>query len=122
MPLPKPHASSCPKGCGQRTVKRMEAYTSDDATALHSFDVTTGLIRASLGLEGGWEMGAVRNRQVARGHRAVSESDKTTWTKADVFKTTIAMVDAEAGKTTRTITLDGNFDIDALDSAGSNST
>lgn len=96
------------------------AFQAGGMTALHSFDVANGSIRASFGLDGVWELGAIS----ATGKwlvlkRAASEIEKAEWTKANAWKTTIAVVDAETRKTTRTLTLDGNFDVDALNTQGS---
>ena len=90
------------------------AFHSGGMTALHSFDVADGSIRASLGLEGTWELGAVSatGKWIAL-KRVASESERAA------PKTTIALIDAQTLQTTRTLSLDGNFDVDALDARGS---
>ncbi len=95
------------------------AFHAGGTTALHSFDVTNGSIHASLGLEGEWELGAL----AATGKwlalkRIVSATERESWTKLNHWNTTIALVDTETLKTTQTISLDGNFDVDALNANG----
>jgi DNA-binding beta-propeller fold protein YncE len=94
------------------------AFHSSGTTALHSFDVTNGAIRASLGLEGDWELGAVSatGKWLAL-KRTASETDQAAWNKTNTWKTTLALIDAATLKTTRTLSLNGNFDVDALDEA-----
>lgn len=96
------------------------AFQSGGMTALHSFDLTDGSIRDSLGLEGKWKLGAISatGKWLAL-EREASESDKAAWTNANTWKTTVAVVDTSTLKLTRTISLDGNFDVDALDAKGS---
>ncbi len=95
------------------------AFQAGGMTAFHSFDVAEGSIRASLGLEGSFELGAISatGKWLAL-KRVASESEIAAWTKANAWKTTIAIVDAEQIETTRTVTLDGNFDVDALSAGG----
>ncbi len=96
------------------------AFRASGATALHSFDVTKGSIRASFALEGDWELGAVSatGKWLAL-KRIATETERAAYTKNNAWKTTVALVDAATRKTTRTLSLNGNFDVDALNTAGS---
>ncbi len=90
------------------------AFHTGGMTALHSFDVADGSIRASLGLEGNWELGAVSaTAKWLALKRVPPESERAA------SKTTIALIDVQTLQTTRTLSLDGNFDVDALDARGS---
>lgn len=96
------------------------AFHAGDTTALHSFDVTDGSIRATVGMEGNWELGAL----AATGEwlalkRVPTDSEQATWNTTGAWKTTLALVDTKTLKTSKTITLDGNFDVDALKADGS---
>lgn len=95
------------------------AFTSNDATALHSFDITNGAIRASVGLEGGWELGAVsRTGKWLALKREATGAEQGAWNKSGAWKTMLAVVDGTTLKTTHTLTLDGKFDIDAINAGG----
>lgn len=109
-----------PKGLRSADGKQYwSTFQTGDATAVHSFDLTDGTILETLGLEGDWEMGAVSatGKWIAL-KRAASESERAEWTKANTWGTTVKVVDTETLQTTRTIELDGNFDVDALDAKG----
>lgn len=95
------------------------AFYAGDTTALHAFNVNDGSIAATVGLDGIYNLGAVSatGKWLAL-KRAASESEQATWAKTLAWKTEIVVIDATTGKTTRTITLDGNFDVDALDAKG----
>lgn len=94
-------------------------FQAGDTTALHSFDVTNGTIRASLGLQGNWGLGAISasGKWLAL-KRTPSVGEQAEWNKTKAWKTTVALIDTTTRKTTRTISLNGNFDVDALNASG----
>lgn len=96
------------------------AYPTGGITVLHSFDLTDGSIRDTLGMDGKWDLGAISatGKWLAL-KRVATAGELAAWTRANTWHTTVAVIDTESLKLTRTIALDGNFDVDALDAKGS---
>lgn len=88
-------------------------------TAVHAFDLNSGTIQSSFALDGNWSLSRVSANGAWLAFTGLtSDADRAAWTQANTWKTNIAVVDATSGKISRNIALDGNFEVDALNSSG----
>lgn len=95
------------------------AFDSMGVTTIHSFDVLLGTIQSSFALDGSWKLSAVSatGKWLALTQN-VSEQTQAEWTNANKWQTNLAVLDTASGKLAQNITLDGKFDVDALDANG----
>lgn len=109
-----------PNGVGSADGKHYyAAFDSMGMTAVHGFDLKTGTIQSSFALDGAWSLSRVSANGAWLAFTAnVSDADKTAMTQSNGWKTNIAIVEAASGKISRNTTLDGNFEVDALNSNG----
>ena len=95
------------------------AAVTGDKTTLWAFDVQTGRQTGVFPFDGQWALSGVSpNGRWAAFTRLASESAKTTWTKANTWKTDVLIVDAQDRRIAHTIRLDGNFEVDGLSRLG----
>jgi hypothetical protein len=88
-------------------------------TVLKAFDASTGLGENSFVLNGQWTLSGVSpSGRWAALTRLPGESEKRAWTEANQWQTDIQIVEGETGKTTHTLSLDGNFEVETISADG----
>ncbi len=94
-------------------------YPGETATIVTLFDLSTGKPYDKFPISGQWELSGVSpsGRWVAL-TRPPSESEKQAWMKANQWQTDIQIVEGESGKTTHTLSLDGNFEVETISADG----
>ena len=96
-----------------------DPYPGEAATIVTLFDPGTGEPYDKFSITGQWELSGVSpsGRWVAL-TRLPSENEKQAWTKANQWQTDIQIVESETGKTTHTLSLDGNFEVETISADG----
>ena len=95
------------------------AFASYGMTAVHGFDVTNGLLTGDRTLRGDWELRHVSaNGEWLALQRVSSANERAGYDTGNVWVIKIAVVKADGSSPPIEITLNGNFEVDAVNAIG----
>ncbi len=95
------------------------AETDGRETSFQAFDPETGEPGLRLDLNGAWALSGVSgNGRWASLTRLSDEDERQSWAAANEWKTEIQILDTQTGQFMDPISLDGNFEVDALSPHG----
>jgi mono/diheme cytochrome c family protein len=95
------------------------AMTQYGNTRLERFDPATSQLEHSFGIAGRWSLSALSpsGRWLVL-TRIPSGEDRAAWIQEKRWQTDIQIVDSETGRTSHSLQLDGNFEVEAVSAAG----